>query len=83
MFVIIILTVAFSIMGVVFAFGKGAFLIAGYNTATDAEKAKYDEKRLCRCYSIFCLSIAAVIAITGWVDTEEFAMRITFPLILL
>lgn len=28
--------------------GKGAWLIAGYNTANDKEKAKYNEKRLCR-----------------------------------
>ena len=28
--------------------GKGAFLIAGYNTASAAEKAAYNEKRLCR-----------------------------------
>ena len=28
--------------------GKGAFLIAGYNTASASEKAAYNEKRLCR-----------------------------------
>ena len=28
--------------------GKGAFLIAGYNTLSKEEKAKYDEKALCR-----------------------------------
>ena len=28
--------------------GRGAFLIAGYNTASSAEKAAYNEKRLCR-----------------------------------
>ena len=27
--------------------GKGAFLIAGYNTASPAQKAMYDEKKLC------------------------------------
>ncbi len=31
-----------------FSQGKGAFLIAGYNTASKAEKARYDEKTLCR-----------------------------------
>ena len=34
----------FLVLGTVFAFGKGAFLIAGYNTASAEEKAKYDEK---------------------------------------
>lgn len=41
----------FLVLGTVFAFGKGAFLIAGYNTASAEEKAKYDEKSsvgLCR-----------------------------------
>lgn len=28
--------------------GRGGFLIAGYNTASEAEKKKYDEKKLCR-----------------------------------
>lgn len=38
----------FLVLGTVFAFGKGAFLIAGYNTASAEEKAQYDEKKLCR-----------------------------------
>ena len=38
----------FLILGVVFSMGKCTFLIAGYNTAPKAEKAKYDEKALCR-----------------------------------
>ena len=41
----------FLVLGTVFAFGKGAFLIAGYNTASAEEKAKYDEKKLCRAVS--------------------------------
>lgn len=38
----------FLVLGLIFSQGKGAFLIAGYNTASKAEKAKYDEKALCR-----------------------------------
>ena len=38
----------FIVLGLVFSRGKGAFLIAGYNTASKAEKVKYDEKVLCR-----------------------------------
>lgn len=36
------------IMAVFLLKGKGAFLIAGYNTMSKDEKAKYDEKALCR-----------------------------------
>lgn len=38
----------FIILGIVFIQGKGAFLIAGYNTSSKAEKEKYNEKALCR-----------------------------------
>ena len=41
-------TVLLVVLGLVFFRGKGAFLIAGYNTASKEEKAKYDEKALCR-----------------------------------
>ena len=36
------------LLGILFSKGKGAFLIAGYNTAGLEEKKKYDEKALCR-----------------------------------
>ena len=36
------------ILGLVFRSGRGSFLIAGYNTASKAEKEKIDEKKLCR-----------------------------------
>lgn len=42
------IVVLFVLLGVIFSLGKGAFLIAGYNTASKEEKAKYDEKALCR-----------------------------------
>lgn len=37
-----------AILGILFLNGKGSFLIAGYNTASKAEKEKIDEKKLCR-----------------------------------
>ena len=49
----------FLVLGTVFAFGKGAFLIAGYNTASAEEKAKYDEKKLCRAVSKLMFALAA------------------------
>ncbi|MGX8850463.1 DUF3784 domain-containing protein [Amedibacillus sp. YH-ame10] len=42
-----ILVVVFAIMTVMFYMGKGAFLIAGYNTSSQEEKNKIDEKKLC------------------------------------
>ena len=49
----------FIILGIVFLKGKGSFLIAGYNTASKAEKEKTDEKKLCRYMGILMLLLAA------------------------
>ena len=48
----------FIVLGVVFLSGKGAFLIAGYNTASQAEKEKIDEKKLCKYMGIFMFRFA-------------------------
>ena len=44
----LIVTAFFLLLGLLFSLGKGAGLIAGYNTASPSEKAKYDEKKLCK-----------------------------------
>lgn len=49
----------FVLLGVVFASGRGAFLIAGYNTSSVKEKEKYDEKKLCKDMSKLMFSLAA------------------------
>ncbi|MFD1708823.1 DUF3784 domain-containing protein [Siminovitchia sediminis] len=57
-----IIIIPFLIFAIVLSKGKGAFLIAGYNTKSEEEKAKYDEVALCKfmgkvsygiCFSIF------------------------------
>lgn len=40
--------VVLAIMAITLLLGKGAWMIAGYNTATKEEKEKYNEKALCR-----------------------------------
>lgn len=46
------------ILGVVFFCGKGSFLIAGYNTASKAEKEEIDEKKLCKYVGILTFLFA-------------------------
>ena len=46
--VLIIVIVVMLVMSITLLMGKGSFLIAGYNTATVEEKAKYNEELLCR-----------------------------------
>jgi hypothetical protein len=43
----LIVMAIFVLLGILFLNGKGSFLIAGYNTASPAEKEKIDEKKLC------------------------------------
>ena len=73
----------FLVLGLIFSRGKGAFLIAGYNTASKAEKARYDEKALCRfmgkimfalagCQGIIALGILVVGMWLFWVGIAAF-----------
>ena len=55
----------FLILGIVFFCGKGAVLIAGYNTAKANEKKKYDEKALCRSVGVMMFAMAACTLISA------------------
>lgn len=71
--------VIFLALGIVFLCGKGAFLIAGYNTASKEEKAKYDEKILARWIGFGFTPIGITIlvfAIFGGVIPSGFACLI-------
>lgn len=63
--------ILFLIMALVFFSGKGKGLIAGYNTASDEEKAKYDEKKLNRTYAVFCLILSVSFVLTGIIDKPQ------------
>jgi len=45
--------------------GHGSWLIAGYNTASKAEKEKYNERKLCRVMGIGMGLIAILLTITS------------------
>ena len=48
---------ALVLLGIIFLKGKGSFLIAGYNTASKAEKEKIDEKKLCTCVGMLMFAL--------------------------
>lgn len=52
-------------LAIVFFCGKGAFLIAGYNTASKAEKSRYDEKQLCRFMGKLMFTLAVCWLVTA------------------
>ena len=54
----LIITVVFVLLGILFHFGKGADLIAGYNTLPAAKKAEYDVKKLCKYVSRLMFALA-------------------------
>lgn len=45
---ILITSIPFIIFASILSKGKGAWIIAGYNTMSDSEKAQYDEVALCK-----------------------------------
>lgn len=59
-----IITIAFITSAVLLFCGKGANLIAGYNTDSDKEKSVYNEKKLCRAFGWLCSVISVLMIIT-------------------
>ena len=57
----LLIVIFMAVLGIVFLCGKGAMLIAGYNTSSPEERAQMDEKQLCRFMGKFCFAMAG-----GW-----------------
>lgn len=57
--------IIFAVLSIVLISGHGSWLISGYNTASKEEKAKYNEKKLCRTMGIGMSVIAVLILIMG------------------
>ena len=64
--VLLVMAVVFLIMSVFLLMGKGSWLIAGYNTASQKERDKYDEKKLCRATGLVCLLCALLMCALAW-----------------
>ena len=54
-----------AILSIVLISGHGSWFISGYNTAPKEEKAKYDEKKLCRTTGFGMAVIAFIILVMG------------------
>lgn len=63
--VIWVVFAVFLIITIVLLTGKGANLVAGYNTASEAEKAKYDDKKISRVVGIGIAVITVFILFMG------------------
>lgn len=84
---LIVLTALMAILSVVLLRGHGAMLIAGYNTSSPAERARYDEKRMCRAVGWYMLTVSALLAamtVLGYrVETGRMAEADMLPFALL
>ena len=58
----IILAGMCAVMSVILLTGHGGYLISGYNCMSEAEKQRYDEKKLCRAMGVMLSFITAAIA---------------------
>lgn len=63
----------FIVLSIPFYFGKGSSLIAGYNTSSDKEKAKFNEKMLCCIMAVLfdIIGILFIIKSYGWINESE------------
>ena len=52
-----------AVLSIVLLSGHGGWFISGYNTASKEEKAKYNEKKLCRTMGIG-MSVIAILILT-------------------
>lgn len=59
----IIAALLFLVLGIVFACGKGTFLIAGYNTLPEEKKARYDARTILRDMSRMMFSCVGCMAV--------------------
>lgn len=55
--------VIFLMISIILLSGHGSWFISGYNTASKEEKAKYDEKKLCRTTGFGMAVIAVLILV--------------------
>jgi preprotein translocase subunit SecG len=67
MLLIVFLCIAalFIVLGIIFASGRGAGLIAGYNTSSTNEKAHTDEKKLLKAMSVFMFVLAGCFLVSA------------------
>ena len=78
MILVVFLAVAavFIVLGIIFLSGKGADLIAGYNTASPEEKAGIDEKKLLKAMAVFMFVLAGCFLISALSDILNFKLLI-------
>jgi cytochrome bd-type quinol oxidase subunit 2 len=63
---ILIVALLFLVLSIFLFNGKGAWLIAGYNTASKEEQEKYDQKKICKAAGYVCVVCAVMLCIMAY-----------------
>lgn len=63
---VVVTATLFLALGIFLFYGKGSWLIAGYNTASEEDKAKYDKKKLCKGVSVITLVVSVMMYVTAY-----------------
>ena len=71
---VVLVGVIFIAVSVVMMLGKGAMLIAGYNTISDMEKTKYDKPRLSKFIGKLFLAVGVITVAHGFYQAKWFAV---------
>lgn len=72
----LIILIPFLTFAIVLSKGKGAFLIAGYNTMPESKKAEYDEVAMCKFMGKFMYGICLCIVL--WALSELLQVQVLF-----
>ena len=67
---VVIIALAFFILSVLLFNGKASILLAGYNSMSKKEKARYDKKKLCRSSSIVTFIVSITLLLWRFWDIE-------------
>ncbi|QTD41934.1 DUF3784 domain-containing protein [Sporosarcina sp. Te-1] len=62
---LLFISVPFLVFGIILSKGKGAALLAGYNTMSEKEKAEYDEMALCKFMGKIMYGVCISVVLSG------------------
>ncbi|WP_338780908.1 DUF3784 domain-containing protein [Metabacillus sp. FJAT-52054] len=79
----LVISIPFFIFAITLSKGKGASILAGYNTMSDSEKAEYDEVALCKFMGKIMYGIGLSILLFALSEMLENQVLLVIGLILL
>lgn len=63
---VFMLALTFLVISIFLFLGKGSWLIAGYNTASEEARAKYNEKKLCQAVGVVTTNVSVLLCIMAY-----------------